>query len=42
VDRVFPFESTNEAMDYVDKGRTKGKVVVSMAHGSPNGRQHHA
>ena len=29
VDRVFPFASTNEAMAYVDKGRAKGKVVVS-------------
>jgi NADPH:quinone reductase-like Zn-dependent oxidoreductase len=30
LDRVFPFESTNEAMAYVDKGRTKGKVVVTV------------
>jgi NADPH:quinone reductase-like Zn-dependent oxidoreductase len=30
VDRVFPFESTNEAMAYVEKGRAKGKVVVKM------------
>jgi alcohol dehydrogenase len=30
VDRVFPFESTNEAMAYVDKGRAKGKVVVKV------------
>jgi len=30
VDRVFPFASTNEAMAYVDKGRAKGKVVVSV------------
>jgi NADPH:quinone reductase-like Zn-dependent oxidoreductase len=29
-DRVFPFESTNEAMAYVEKGRTKGKVVVRV------------
>jgi alcohol dehydrogenase len=30
VDRVFPFESTNEAMAYVERGRAKGKVVVSV------------
>jgi NADPH:quinone reductase-like Zn-dependent oxidoreductase len=30
MDRVFPFESTNEAMAYVDKGRAKGKVVVKV------------
>ena len=29
VDRVFPFEETQEAMDYVEKGRAKGKVVIS-------------
>ncbi|MBE8519641.1 NADP-dependent oxidoreductase [Amycolatopsis sp. H6(2020)] len=30
VDRVFPFDATNEAMAYVDKGRAKGKVVVTV------------
>jgi NADPH:quinone reductase-like Zn-dependent oxidoreductase len=30
VDRVFPFESTDEAMAYVEKGRAKGKVVVKV------------
>jgi NADPH:quinone reductase-like Zn-dependent oxidoreductase len=30
VDRVFPFESTNEALAYVESGRAKGKVVVKM------------
>ena len=30
VDRVFPFESTNEAMAYVESGRAKGKVVVKI------------
>jgi alcohol dehydrogenase len=30
VDRVFPFESTNEAMAYVEAGRAKGKVVVRV------------
>ena len=30
MDRVFPLESTVEAMAYVDKGRAKGKVVVKV------------
>jgi NADPH:quinone reductase-like Zn-dependent oxidoreductase len=30
VDRIFPFEATNEAMAYVDAGRSKGKVVVKI------------
>jgi NADPH:quinone reductase-like Zn-dependent oxidoreductase len=30
VDRVFPFESTKEAMAYVESGRAKGKVVVKV------------
>jgi NADPH:quinone reductase-like Zn-dependent oxidoreductase len=30
VDRVFPFASIAEAMAYVDAGRAKGKVVVSL------------
>jgi alcohol dehydrogenase len=30
VDRVFAFESTNEAMAYVERGRAKGKVVVKL------------
>jgi len=30
VDRVFPFESTREAIAYVETGRAKGKVVVQM------------
>lgn len=30
VDRVFPFESTNEALVYVERGRAKGKVVVKV------------
>jgi alcohol dehydrogenase len=28
VDRIFPFEATNEAIAYVEKGRAKGKVVI--------------
>ncbi|MCI3223638.1 NADP-dependent oxidoreductase [Streptomyces sp. NP-1717] len=31
VDRVFPFDQTREAMEYVEKGRAKsGKVVITM------------
>ena len=30
VDRVFAFESTKEALAYVEKGRAKGKVVVKV------------
>ena len=30
LDLVFPFESTNEAMAYVESGRAKGKVVVKV------------
>ena len=30
MDRVFPFESTNEALAYVEGGRAKGKVVIKV------------
>jgi NADPH:quinone reductase-like Zn-dependent oxidoreductase len=30
VDRVFPFESTKDAMAYVEAGRARGKVVVKV------------
>lgn len=30
IDRVFPFEKTNEALDYVETGRAKGKVVIAV------------
>jgi len=30
IDRIFPFESTNEALGYVQAGRAKGKVVVKI------------
>ena len=30
IDRIFPFAETNEAIAYVEKGRAKGKVVVSI------------
>ncbi len=31
INRVFPFERLNEAMEYIETGRAKGKVVVSVA-----------
>jgi NADPH:quinone reductase-like Zn-dependent oxidoreductase len=31
VDRIFPFEATNEALAYVETGRAKGKVVVKVS-----------
>jgi alcohol dehydrogenase len=30
IDRVFRFESTNEALAYVEAGRAKGKVVIKI------------
>lgn len=30
VDKVFPFEKVNDAMAYVERGRTKGKVVIQV------------
>ena len=30
LDKVFSFEKTNEALNYVESGRTKGKVVLKM------------
>lgn len=30
VDKVFPFESTNDALAYVESGRAKGKVVIQV------------
>ncbi|MGX5735613.1 NADP-dependent oxidoreductase [Bosea thiooxidans] len=30
IDRVFPFEATNEALAFIETGRSKGKVVVKL------------
>lgn len=30
IDKVFPFEQTNEALAYVETGRSRGKVVVKV------------
>ncbi|GKS90868.1 NADP-dependent oxidoreductase [Acidovorax sp. SUPP2539] len=30
IDQVFPFESTNDALAYVESGRAKGKVVIKV------------
>ena len=30
LDKVFPFEFTNEALAYVESGRAKGKVVIKV------------
>jgi NADPH:quinone reductase-like Zn-dependent oxidoreductase len=30
MDKVFPFEATNEALAYVESGRAKGKVVIKV------------
>ncbi len=30
MDRVFPFEATNDALAYIETGRSKGKVVVKV------------
>jgi len=33
IDRVFPFEATNEALAYSETGHAKGKIVVRIADG---------
>lgn len=30
IDKVFPLEDTNKALEYVESGRAKGKVVVKL------------
>lgn len=34
IDRVFPFEATNEALAYSETGRAKGKIVIQIANGN--------
>ena len=29
-DKIFPFQSTNEALAYVESNRAKGKVVIQV------------
>lgn len=31
IDKVFPFEKTGDALEYVETGRAKGKVVITVA-----------
>lgn len=33
IDRVFPFDQTNEGFTYLETGRAKGKVVVDLESG---------
>jgi NADPH:quinone reductase-like Zn-dependent oxidoreductase len=35
IDRTFPFDETLDAMTYVEQGRAKGKIVVTMPSTSP-------
>lgn len=30
IDKVFPFDATNQVLDYVESGRAKGKVVIKV------------
>lgn len=30
IDKVYPFQSTADALAYVEQGRAKGKVVISL------------
>jgi alcohol dehydrogenase len=30
IDRIFPFDSTNDALNFVEAGRAKGKVVIKV------------
>jgi len=31
MDRIFPFEATNEALAYLETGRARGKVVIKVS-----------
>ncbi|WP_307731714.1 zinc-binding dehydrogenase [Massilia antarctica] len=31
IDRIFPFDETNAALDYVEAVRAKGKVVIKVS-----------
>lgn len=31
LDRIFPFDETLDAMAYVEQGRAKGKIVITIA-----------
>jgi len=33
MDRIFPFDQTNEAFAYLETGRAKGKVVIDLQPG---------
>lgn len=30
IDRVFPFEDTQKAMEYAESGRAKGKIILKI------------
>lgn len=30
LDKIFPFEQTNEALAYIESGRAKGKIVIKV------------
>lgn len=30
IDRIFPFEDTQKAMEYSESGRAKGKIIVKI------------
>lgn len=30
IDKIYPFEQTNEALEYVESGRAKGKIVIKI------------